>query len=356
MKRVAMALAVGVAAFGMLAGTSADAQIYKGKRVTMLINYGAGGPTDIEGRIVARHLPKHIPGNPTIIVKNLPGGGGMIASNNLGEIAKPDGMTFGFFTWNVLAGMIGDPGLRVGYDKFRFVAGIANPVVLYARKDTAPGLSSGDDLMKAKGFKGCSLNARNTNTIQQVLALEMLGIDHKPVPGYRGLKAVEAAVLKGECQVANSSLPGWKGSIIPTMGKDVVPVFQLVAPDESGKISRAAALSDIPTFEEYYQKHKGSAPSGPKYDALRKIVDSFMAMFRTAFAAPGAPDESVAALRTAFQSMWKDEEFLTEYEKRVKNRPSLIVGDAGEKRIAGLSKIDPKLAALFNDYIAKLSK
>jgi len=251
--------------------------------------------------------------------------------------------------------MIGNPGLRVSYDKFRFIAGIANPVVMYARKDTPPGVAGGDDLMKASGFKGCSLNARNTNTIQQVLALEMLGIDHKPVPGYRVLKAVEAAVLKGECHVANSSLPGWKGSIIPTMGRDVVPVFQLVAPDENGKISRATALADIPTFEEYFRKHKGSAPSGQKYEALRKIVDSFMAMFRTAFAAPGAPEESVEALRTAFRSMWKDEAFLAEYEKRVRNRPSLIVGDEGEKRIAALSKIDPKLEALFKNYIAKLS-
>ena len=101
-----------IAAVAVLGGASASAQFYKGKRVTMLINYGAGGPTDIEGRIVARHLADHIPGNPTIIVKNMGGGGGMIASNFLGEVAKNDGMTFGFFTWNVLAGMIGDPGLR----------------------------------------------------------------------------------------------------------------------------------------------------------------------------------------------------------------------------------------------------
>ena len=280
----------------------------------------------------------------------------MIASNFLGEVAKPDGMTFGFFTWNVLAGMIGDPGLRVKYDKFGFIAGIANPVGFYARKDTPPGLKSGDDLMKASGFKACSLNARNTNTIQQVLAFDMLGLNYKPVPGYRGLKAVEGAVLKGECQEANTSLPGWKGSILNTMGKEVVPVFQLVAPDDNGKITRAAAIADIPTFEEYYAKHKGGKPSGMKYAALRQIVDSFMAMFRTSFAAPGAPKESVEALRSAFRSLWKDDKFLSDYEKRVKNRPSLIVGDEGEKRIAALSNIDPKMAAFFNAEIARLSK
>jgi tripartite-type tricarboxylate transporter receptor subunit TctC len=349
-------LLLGAAAAAVLCAAPASAQFYKGKRVTMLINYGAGGPTDIEGRIIAKHLAGHIPGKPSVIVKNMGGGGGMIASNFLGEVAKPDGMTFGFFTWNVVAGMIGDPGLRVKYDKFGFIAGIANPVVVYARKDTPPGLKSGDDLMKASGFKGCSLNARNSNTIQQVLAFDLLGLKYKAVPGYKGLKKVEAAVLKGECHAANSSLPGWKGSILGSMGKEVVPVFQLVAPDEDGKITRAAAIADIPTFEEYYQKHKGSKPSGMGYGALRQIVDSFMAMFRTTFSAPGAPKASTEALRAAFRSLWKDKAFLADYSKRVKNTPKLIVGDAGEKRIKGLSNIDPKLAAFFKAEIARISK
>lgn len=343
------------AAFAITA--PAHAQFYKGKRLTMLINYPAGGPTDIEGRIVAAYLPKHIPGHPRIIVKNMGGGGGMVASNYLGEVAKPDGMTFGFFTWNVLAGMIGDPGLRVGYDKFRFIAGIANPVVLYARKDTPPGLKTGADLMKAaSGFKACSLSPRNTNTVMQVLALDMLGLHYRAVPGYRGLKAVELAVLKGECQVANSSLPGWKASIVPSMGNEVVPVFQLVAPDENGKIVRADAISDIPTFEQYYEMHKGGKPSGIRYVALRKMVDAFMSMFRTAFAAPKAPDASVEALRTGFRELWKDKDFLAAYEKRVKNKPKLIVGDAGEKRVRDLAHISPELVKFFHAEIAKLTQ
>lgn len=347
---------MGAIAAAMVVAGPVSADFYKGKRVSMLINYPAGGPTDIEGRVIAQHLEKHIPGNPTVIVRNMGGGGGMIASNYLGEVTRPDGLTFGFFTWNVLAGMIGDPGLRVNYDKFPFIAGIANPVVFYGRKDTKPGLNVPGDLMKASGFNACSLNARNTNTIQQVLAFDMLGLNYRPIPGYKGLKDVEGAILKGECHVANSSLPGWKGSIEPTMGNEVIPLFQLVAPDENGKISRAAAIQDIPTFEEYYAEHKGGTPSGMEYDALRKIVDTFMAMFRTAFAAPGAPEESVEALRAGFRSLWKDDAFLAEYEKRVRNRPDLIVGEAGEKRIADLTNIDPKLADFFRETIDRLSR
>src|ERR1700712_4420273 len=77
--------------------SGAAAQFYKGKTITMIVNYPAGGPTDLEGRIVALHLPAHIPGNPTIVVKNVGGAGGIIGSNQLGE-AAPNGETVGFFT------------------------------------------------------------------------------------------------------------------------------------------------------------------------------------------------------------------------------------------------------------------
>src|SRR5215470_9872108 len=87
------------------------AQFYKGKTVTMIINYPAGGPSDIEGRIVAQHLPAHIPGNPTIVIKNVGGAGGVIGANQLGE-APPNGESIGFFTLDMVAQIVGNPSIR----------------------------------------------------------------------------------------------------------------------------------------------------------------------------------------------------------------------------------------------------
>jgi tripartite-type tricarboxylate transporter receptor subunit TctC len=77
---------------------AAQAPFYQGKNIIFLINFSAGGPTDIEGRIVARHLAKHIPGNPTVIVQNMAGAGGVTGINFLGEAAKKDALTVGYFT------------------------------------------------------------------------------------------------------------------------------------------------------------------------------------------------------------------------------------------------------------------
>src|SRR6185503_20966065 len=77
---------------------AAEKAFYQGKTITFLINFSAGGPTDIEGRIVARHLARHIPGNPLIVVQNMSGAGGVTGINYLGEKAKPDALTLGYFT------------------------------------------------------------------------------------------------------------------------------------------------------------------------------------------------------------------------------------------------------------------
>jgi tripartite-type tricarboxylate transporter receptor subunit TctC len=217
-----------VAALAVLfAAASSDgalAQFYKGKTITMIVNYPAGGPTDIEGRIVAQHLPAFIPGNPTIVIKNVGGAGGLIGTNQLAE-AAPNGDTMGFFTLDVVAQIVGNPALRVSYENFIMIAAVESPLVVYARKDTPPGLKVATDIMKAAEFKALSLNAQSSNTINQALSLDLLGVKYQAVPAYRGLKDVETAILQNIGQLANSSLAGWSGSIVPTMGDVVLPLW-----------------------------------------------------------------------------------------------------------------------------------
>src|ERR1041384_7436446 len=130
-----------MSALAAAAPDSAQAQFYKGKTITMIVNYPAGGPTDLEGRIVAQHLPAHIPGNPTIVVKNVGGGGGIIGSNQLGE-APPNGETMGFFTLDVPGQIVGTSAIRTPYSDFTLIAGVESPLVVYARRDIPPGINT----------------------------------------------------------------------------------------------------------------------------------------------------------------------------------------------------------------------
>jgi tripartite-type tricarboxylate transporter receptor subunit TctC len=341
----------------MLAAACADdalAQFYKGKTITMIVNYPAGGPTDIEGRIVAQHLPAHIPGNPTVVVKNVGGAGGVIGTNQLAE-AAPNGDTMGFFTLDIVAQLVGNPALRVNYADFIMIAGVESPLVVYARRDTPPGLTVATDIMKAHDFKALSLNAQNSNTINQALSLDLLGLKYQAVPAYRGLKEVETSILQNIGQLANSSLSGWRGSIEPTMGTVVIPLWQLAPRAKDGSYPRSVALPDLPTFEEFYAAVKGGKkPSGFTYEVLRASSDPLVAMFRTALMPPKTPDEAVAIMRTAFVDMWKDRDFIRDYAKVLKTDPILVSGEEAQASIVALAKVKPEIKAFLVDYSTKL--
>jgi tripartite-type tricarboxylate transporter receptor subunit TctC len=92
--------------------TAEKTPFYQGKTLNFVINFAAGGPTDIESRIFAKHLSRHIPGQPTITVQNMGGGGGLIAVNYIGEVSKPDGFTAAYFTGALFQQQIKDPALR----------------------------------------------------------------------------------------------------------------------------------------------------------------------------------------------------------------------------------------------------
>ena len=335
---------------------SAEAQLYKGKTITMIVNYPAGGPTDLEGRIVATHLPNHVPGNPSIVVKNVGGAGGIIGSNQLGE-APPNGETIGFFTLDMPGQLLSTPALKTKYSDFVLVAGVESPLVVYMRKDTPPGVAVPADLMKTADFKTLSLNIQNTNTLNQTLALDLLVIKYQAVPAYRGLKEVETAILQNIGQLANSSLSGWAGSVEPTMGHVVIPLWQLSPRDKHGGYPRSRALPNMQTFEEFYaQVMPGRKLGGElRYEALRAISDPQLAMFRVSLMPPKSAPEAVAVMRAAFISMWKDPAFLADYSKVIKSEPILVSGADGQGVLSAVANVRREVIDFLADYTAKMT-
>ena len=334
---------------------SASSQIYKGKAITMIVNYPPGGPTDIEGRIVAQHLSLHVPGQPTIIVKNIGGGSGLLGSNELGD-ATPDGMTIGFFTLDVMAELTDNPSVRTKFSDFALIAGVESPLVVYMRKDTPPGINVPADLMKAKDFKALSLNAQNINSINQEISLDLLGIKYQPVPAYRGLKEVETAILQNTGQMANTSLSGWLGSAEPSMKDIVIPLWQLAPRGTDGSYPRSRSLPNMQTFEEFYASVTGGkSPAGDfRYQAMRAAADPQLAMFRVAVLPPKSPDDIVAVMRTAFDDLWKDQGFLADYAKVLATQPIMVSGAAGQGILVGLGKVPRQIRDFLIDYTNRI--
>ena len=108
----------------LIVANAAFAQQFSGQVVTMIVNYSAGGPTDVDARIVARHLPKYLQGISSIVVRNVGGAGGRIGVNQLGESTARDRLNISFLTWNPVDQIIGEPTLKVRFNDFKFITGL----------------------------------------------------------------------------------------------------------------------------------------------------------------------------------------------------------------------------------------
>src|SRR3954465_744554 len=144
-----------------LGGQPASAQepFYKGKRLTVLINFAAGGPTDIEGRLFAKYLARHIDGTPNVIVQNMDGAGGVGGASYVGEVAPKDGTVMGYLSGTSWIYVSEPERWRVDFKSYEFVAYQPGTTVHFVRTDVQPGLKEPADIVKAQGLIAGGLSA-----------------------------------------------------------------------------------------------------------------------------------------------------------------------------------------------------
>lgn len=337
MNKSIMLLSIGLMAF--LNASAAQAQMFKGKVITMIINYGAGGNADTEGRIFERHLGKHLEGKPGIIVQNVPGAGGLTAVNQMGMgigVRDPN-LTLGFFTFNPIAVLIEDPGLRVKVETFPLVAGLGAYYVAYGRKDSLPGERRPQDIARAKDINAAGYARNSSHDIRLRLMFEIMGTGHKVVTGFQSISAVNVAIEQNEINFMVSTTPGYETQAYPNLIQRgiAMPFWQLSALTPEGKLVGSEKLTSqgIKFFEEVYEQAHGKKPSGPKYQAL-KVTDNLSAQLaRIVAMPPNASREAVEEIRRAFHALQSDKDFLDEYVRVIKMEPVMISGADAQKSL-----------------------
>lgn len=334
------------------------APFYQGKTLNFVINFAAGGPTDIESRIFARHLPKHIPGQPSVTVQAMGGGGGLIAVNYLGEVAKRDGLTAAYFTGSLFQHQIKDPALRVDISKFGFITGVHGVTVSYIRTDVPPGIKKPVDFVKAHKFRAAGLGISSSKDVRFRLSFDLLGLKYDYVTGYNNSSDARLAVQRGEAHYHDETLPSYRTQVEPQMVKTgmVAPLYytDLVAP--SGEILVSRDVPELQPFTHFYKEVFGKMPSGIKYEALKAANMSSTNMTRMVLMPPGVPAESIAILRKAFDSLSRDQEFLHDAIAAMRFQPRLEIGEAGERLFRLASQTKPEIIAFLRDYIANANK
>jgi tripartite-type tricarboxylate transporter receptor subunit TctC len=343
-------------AFLALATSTAAAQNFSGKTITMIINYGAGGNVDSEGRIFERHLPKHVAGKPNIIVQNVPGAGGLTAVNQMGAGVgvKDPSTTMGFVTFNPMAILTDDPALRVRMDNFAMIASVGGYYVVYGRKELVAPSGRPQDILKGGKIHAAGFARSTVHDVRLRLMLDLLGADYQIVTGFQSSGAVNLAMAQNEINFMLSSLPAYENQVVPNLiNKDVaVPLWQIATRGDDGSLTGSDKLRNagVAFFEDVYTAARGKAPEGVTYNALQIVNDLRAKLARAILMPPGARPEAVEEMRRAIASLATDKEFIADYLRITKEEPILIDGATAQKLVKdAVTGLPPDVKAVLRD-------
>lgn len=298
----AMAATIIAAGFAASANAGAIADFYKGKKVILIISSPVGGGYNRYARTVARHLGKHIPGNPTIIPKNMPGAGGIKASNYLYNVAPQDGTTIGSIQNTVLFEPLWSNKLaRFDVNKFNWIGSANSEVSMIVVWHTAP-VKTIEDLLKTEITVGAT-GAASTPAFFGRLQNALLGTKMKIINGYKGMTGAFFAMERGEVDgfpsAFYSSLKSRWGHMLD---KKQIRILVQVA------LKKHPELPDVPLAHEIANSKENKA--------LFKLASAPLAIGRPSVAPPGVPKARVKALRKAFAATMVGAGYLKDAKKQ----------------------------------------
>jgi tripartite-type tricarboxylate transporter receptor subunit TctC len=283
----------------------AVANFYHGKTVRIVVGFSAGGGYDQYSRVIARHLSKYIPGNPAVIVDNMPGVGSIIAANHVYNAAPKDGTVIGNISGPiVLEQLFGSPSVQFDMAKFRYLAvPISESYMMIVSKRT--GVTKLDDLRGEKG-KQVTMGGIPGSTVEHapILVKEALNANLKIVSGYKGTADVRLALDSGE---VDGFFNTWTSSKVTSLDKmksgEWVVLAQLCE-----KPMKDLIIPNVPTIPQI-------ARSEEQRMLLKYGTSTPNDFGKVYILPPGTPADRAQALETAFERAMKDKELLAEAEK-----------------------------------------
>jgi tripartite-type tricarboxylate transporter receptor subunit TctC len=287
----------------------AQTPFYQGKTITIIVGTKAGDVYDLYPRLVAEFLPKYIPGNPNIIIQNVAGAAGLIATNQVYNIAKPDGLTLGaIYPALYFEQLAKRPEVKFDWSKFIWIGStVSSNSLMYMRADTP--YKSMEDIRTATTPPKCGATGVTSSAYYMPKLLEdAIGTKFDIVPGYVAGQDIDLAVERGEVQCRAFTVNAFfaREPFITWRKKNFVRVMY-----QTGS-KRDPRLKDVVLFNELLDKYK--TPEDVR--RLAKVVVAADEFGRPIVFPPGVPADRVKMIRDAFDKTIHDPALLAEAEKR----------------------------------------
>jgi tripartite-type tricarboxylate transporter receptor subunit TctC len=303
---------------------------YKGRNVNLEIGYSVGGGYDVYARMVARFIGRHIPGNPTIVAKNLEGAGSLRLANWLYNVGPKDGTEMGTIGRGIAFDpLLGNKAAQFDANKFNWI-GSANDEVSVCVAWQNAGITKFEDLYTKQLTVGGTGGGADTDVFPNILNA-VLGTKMKVITGYPGGNDVNLAMERGE--VAGRC--GWSWSSVVATHRDWLTAKKITILVQLG-LSKHADLPDVPLVTDLARNDEERQ--------ILKLIFARQVMGRPFLAPPNVPGERAAALRQAFMDTMKDKDFLAEADKaQLEITP--VDGPAVEKLVREVYQTPPEIAA-----------
>lgn len=344
--------AVGMALLAALLPGAAKAADFSGKTIEFVIPFATAGGSDVWARFFAPYLAENLPGKPTVVVKNVPGGGSITGTNQFVQRARPDGLSIlGTSGSTQLPYLLDDP--RVRYELKELIPVLVSPTggVVYVNPEL--GAKSAGDIPKLKGRK-MKYGSQGPTSLDlvPVLAFEIMGLDVDPVFGLnRGPARV--AYERGESLIDYQTSSAYLRNVVPLIkaGK-AVPLFTWGVLDEKGQFVRDPTFPDLPHFAEAYEIAYGKKPSGIAYDAFKAFVVAGFAAQKPMFLPKGTPKDVVETYVQALDKVVKDPAFREKASNEL-GKYQQAVGPAARKAVEVALNVDPKARAWVREWLTR---
>lgn len=322
---------------------------FAGKTITVVVPFAPGGGADIMARLFATYLPRSLPGNPAMVVRNMPGGEATIGANFV-YASKPDGLTILQSAGSVaMADMLDKPALKFSsLTEFTMVLALPISDIYYFKPSI---FNKPEDIVNAKGIiYGHSSGATTTIFLS---VNEMVGIPtDKVITAYNAGDA-RRAFIAGEINGSSDTNLGFAQFLRPFYEKgDAKILFQAGMLDESGNIVKLPGFpADVLTGKELYEKVHGKAPSGPAYDAYKSLLASVKTIGNPLYLPPGTSDAIKRAYWAAAEKMVKDPDFLRAADPAAGAGARWMAGEAFDRMSKKEFGLRPEVRAWLSDLL-----
>lgn len=312
---------------GVQASAQSPEQFYKGKTIEFLIGYAPGGSNDAYSRLVSNHIGKHIPGNPTVVPRNMPGAGSFLAVNRIYSVAPKDGTVIGLGAPTMaIDEKLGNQGIRFKTSELNWIGRVDSLINIIMMWKTSP-VKTIADAQKTESTLS-STGAGSTSSVYPAVMNNVLGTKFKLIMGYKGSNEAMLALERGEVEghstawsAVKVAQPDW----IRDKNINILVQFAL---------KRHPELPDVPTAIEFGRDDE----ERQMLSAIMKASEIGTSFFTT----PGLPADRLDALRRAFDATMKDPAFLAEAEKlRLTVGP--MTGEQVQKLVAEVTDLSPPL-------------